>query len=178
MCQSYKKNCVCNQKSAEIFFGKMVLDEKSVAEVYCPKCSQDVDTDCDHRAWDNGWVLELDMEVVKTYANSMGISAAELTADWVFDEGYATWVGITPDDTERRNKERAEIQKLAKTDEGPCIEFVERYEIFSCGRFREKPQSRRSGEACAGLDPVAGVQKPLKCLDSAKASLRARLSPE
>ena len=36
--------------------------------------------------------------------------------------------------------------------------------------------SRHSGEACAGLDPVAGVQKLLKLLDSAKASLRARLS--
>ncbi|MHC4106043.1 MAG: hypothetical protein ACYSR9_13960, partial [Planctomycetota bacterium] len=66
--------------------------------------------------WDNNWVLELDMDVIRTHANSMGVSPAELSADWVFDEGYATWVGITPDDTERRNKERDEIQKLAKTD--------------------------------------------------------------
>ena len=138
MCQSYKKNCVCNQKSAEIFFGKMVLDEKSVAEVYCPKCSQDVDTDCDHRVWDNGWVLELDMEVVKTYANSMGISAAELNADWVFDEGYATWVGITPDDTERRNKERAEIQKLAKTDLRSYYEAMKAWGLNREKRFSEE----------------------------------------
>jgi len=46
----------------------------------------------------------------------MGISPQEITAEWVFDQGYATWVGITPDDTERRNQERDEIQKIAKTD--------------------------------------------------------------
>ena len=43
--------------------------------------------------------------------------------------------------------------------------------------LRKKSQTRHSGEACAGLDPVAGVQKLLKALDSAKASLRARVKP-
>ena len=38
--------------------------------------------------------------------------------------------------------------------------------------------SRHSGEACAGLDPVAGVQELSKFLDSAKASLHAQLSPQ
>ena len=80
MCQSYKKKCVCNQKTAEIFFGKMVLDEKSVAQLYCPKCSRDIDTDCNHRVWDNNWVLELDMDVIRTHANSMGASPSDLTA--------------------------------------------------------------------------------------------------
>jgi len=56
------------------------------------------------------------MEMVRQYAGSMGIAPQELTAEKVFDDGYATWVGITPDDTERRNQERDEIQKLAKTD--------------------------------------------------------------
>jgi hypothetical protein len=116
MCQSYKTPCVCERKTAEIFFGKMVLAETSVARVYCPNCSQDLDAERQDRVWDNGWVLELDMDVVRTHAKSMGILPKEMTAAWVFDQGYATWVGITPDDTERRNQERAEIQKLAKTD--------------------------------------------------------------
>ncbi len=138
MCQSYKKECVCSQKTAEIFFGKMVLDEKSVAELYCPQCSRDIDTNCDHRVWDNDWVLELDMDVVRTHANSMGISAAELTADWVFDEGYATWVGITPDDAERRNKERDEIQKLAKIDLRTYYEAMKAWGLNREKRFSEE----------------------------------------
>jgi len=116
MCQSYKLACSCNRNTAEIFFGKMVLNETAIQDLFCPQCSQDIDIERKSRVWDNGWVLELNMDVVKTYASSMGISAEEATADVVFDEGYATWVGITPDDTECRNKERDEIQKLAKTD--------------------------------------------------------------
>ena len=116
MCQSYKKVCTCSRQTAEIFFGKMVLDEKAVSQVYCPECGRDIDTGSDSRVWDNGWVLELNMDFVRTRAPIMGISPETVTAEWVFDEGFATWVGITPDDSERRNKERAEIQELAKTD--------------------------------------------------------------
>ena len=43
MCQSYRKACLCGQQTSEIFFGKYVLDERAVAEVYCPECSRNVD---------------------------------------------------------------------------------------------------------------------------------------
>lgn len=116
MCQSYRKVCACGGCTSEIFFGKMVLDERCIAEVYCPKCSQGMDRESDSRVWDNGWILELDMDVVRTQAPVMGISPEAITASWVFDEGYATWVGLTPDDFQTREVERSEIQKLAKTD--------------------------------------------------------------
>ena len=116
MCQSYRKPCSCGQNTGEIFFGKMVLDEQSVEQLYCPECSQDVETDGDNRVWDNGWVLELDMDVVRTHASTMGVSPQEVTANWVFDAGYVTWVGIIPDDYKQKAQERAEILKLAKTD--------------------------------------------------------------
>ena len=46
----------------------------------------------------------------------MGVAPDEVTAGWVFDAGYITWVGITPNDAEIRDRERAELQKLAKVD--------------------------------------------------------------
>ena len=116
MCQSYRKECVCGKNTAEIFFGKMVLDEQSVERVYCPECSQKDDSNSDNKIWDNGWVLELDMDVVRTYASTMGILPQEATAEWIFDAGYVTWVGIIPDDYKQKAQERAEILKLAKTD--------------------------------------------------------------
>jgi hypothetical protein len=116
MCQSHRKACLCGQRTSEIFFGKYILDERAIAEVYCPQCSGNVDSKKDNRVWDNGWVLELDMQVVRTRAAMMEISPEEVTAEWVFDQGYATWVGITPDDFQTRERERREIQKIAKTD--------------------------------------------------------------
>lgn len=116
MCESFKANCTCGQKTAEIFFGKMVLNESAVAQVFCPICSKNVEKERNDRVWDNDWIIEFDMNVLQVHAASMGIAPQDVTAEWVFDQGYATWVGITPDDTERRNQERAEIQQLAKTD--------------------------------------------------------------
>jgi hypothetical protein len=92
------------------------LNETAIKEVYCPQCSRNLDSEGSNKVWDNGWVLEMNLDVVRQYAGSMGISPQEVTADRVFDEGYATWVGITPDEATQRDRERAEIQKLAKTD--------------------------------------------------------------
>lgn len=116
MCQSYRKVCTCGQNTTEIFFGKMIFDEQVVAKVYCPDCSRNIETDCDSRVWDNGWVLELNMEVVKARVPVMDMAFEDATADRLFDEGYVTWVGITPDDHQKREQERNQIQKLAKTD--------------------------------------------------------------
>lgn len=135
MCQSYRKVCTCGKHTTEIFFGRMILDETSVAEVYCPDCSQNIETDCDSRVWDNGWVIELNMDFVRTRAPIMGISPEDVTAEWVFDEGFATWVGITPDDFERRNKERAKIQEIAKTDLLAYIQAMREWGLIREKRF-------------------------------------------
>jgi hypothetical protein len=138
MCQSYKIACACNQNTAEIFFGKMVLNETSIEELYCPLCSQSVDIEQDNRVWDNDWVLEMNMDAVRLYAGSMGIAPEEISADRVFDEGYATWVGTTPDDTKRRNQERDEIQKLAKIDILAYYEAMKEWGLNREQRFSEE----------------------------------------
>ncbi len=135
MCQSYRKRCACSQNTAEIFFGRMVLDEKAIAQVYCPKCSQNIETGRDNRVWDNGWVLELNMDIVRIRANVMENSAENITADWVFDEGFATWVGIIPDDSQRRNQERSEIQEIAKTDLRAYIQAMKDWGLSREKRF-------------------------------------------
>ena len=135
MCQSYRKVCACGQNTSEIFFGRMILDEKAVSQVYCPKCSHNIDKDCDSRVWDNGWVLELNMDVVRARSPVMDISPEDVTADRVFDEGYVTWVGITPDDHQRREQERSEIQKLAKTDLLAFIQAMKEWGLSREKRF-------------------------------------------
>jgi hypothetical protein len=116
MCDSHHLQCRCGRKSAEIFFGKMVLNQSSVTTLFCPECGEKHTDERPERIWDNGWILELDMDIVRNHAATFGMNAAELTAAWVFDRGYVTWAGITPDDTATRNREREEIQALAKTD--------------------------------------------------------------
>jgi len=90
------------------------------------------------RVWDNGWVLELNMDIIRSYSSTFGIDADALTADWIFDSGYVTWVGITPDDTQRRNRERDKIQQLAKTDILAYINAMKEWGVEREKRFSEE----------------------------------------
>lgn len=138
MCQSYKAACVCGKHTAEIFFGNMVLDETSVSQVYCPECSQQATEAGPHQVWDNGWLLTLNMDIVQSYSSTFGLPLDMLTAEWLFDAGYVTWVGITPDDTERRNREREEIQKLAKTDMPAYLKAMKEWGVGREQRFSDE----------------------------------------
>lgn len=135
MCESYHLKCECGRKQAEIFFGKMLLDERSINRLFCPECSGDNDDSNPEKVWDNGWVIEMNMELVRAYAATFGVAATDLTAEWVFDQGYVTWVGITPDDTERRNRERESIQALAKTDVMAYMKAMKEWGIAREKRF-------------------------------------------
>ncbi|HJO63098.1 MAG: hypothetical protein QF466_01830 [Desulfobacterales bacterium] len=135
MCQSYRKVCACGKNTSEIFFGKMILNEMAITQVYCPKCSHNISTESDSRVWDNGWVLELNMDMVRTHAPIMEISPEAVTAELVFDKGYATWVGITPDDHQKRDQERSKIQKLAKTDLRAYIQAMKDWGVTREKRF-------------------------------------------
>ena len=94
----------------------MVLNEAAIASLCCPKCNGTAEANEESLVRDNGWVLELDLALLKEKSPSMGVAPDEVNASWVFDAGYVTWVGITPDDAETRDRERAELQKLAKVD--------------------------------------------------------------
>lgn len=135
MCESYHLQCQCGKKSAEIFFGKMLLDERSVTALFCPECSKGHESIGPESVWDNGWILVLDMDIIKSHASTFGISADQLTAVWVFDRGYVTWVGVTPDDTQARNREREEIQTLAKTDLYAYIQAMKEWGVQREKRF-------------------------------------------
>ncbi|NTU59451.1 MAG: hypothetical protein HGA98_00150 [Deltaproteobacteria bacterium] len=138
MCQSYRKPCACGQKTSEIFFGKMILDEAAVRQVYCPECSATVDVDEVSMVSDNGWILELDAEVLRAFAPRMQLDADTLTAEKVFDEDYATWVGFSPEDNMLRSKEREEIAKSTKGDTRAQFEALKRWAIDREKRFQDQ----------------------------------------
>lgn len=138
MCQSYRKSCACGQKNSEIFFGKMVLDESAVRAVYCPECSATVQFDPEAMVDDNGWILELDTEVLQAYAPRMEMSPAEVTAEKVFDGDYATWVGFSPEDNVQRSQERAELSKRYQGDTRGHFEALKRWAVDREKRFYEE----------------------------------------
>lgn len=151
MCQSYKRQCECGRNTAEIFFGNMLLDETAIAAVYYPECSPASQDGDPAFVWDNGWALELDLDIIRSHAGTFGMSKDSVTAEWVFGAGYATWVGITPDDTERRNRERDALQHLAKTDLRAYINAMKNWGIEREKRFSAEGWRKMRPRAAMGL---------------------------
>ncbi len=145
MCESFFIDCQCSENRAEIFFGKMLLNENSVTRLYCPQCSQQHQDAQTQRVWDNGWVLELDMDIIRSHSATFGIPTEAITANWIFDSGYVTWVGITPDDTKRRNQEREKIQQLAQTDVLAYMKAMKEWGIEREKRFSEEGWRKMQG---------------------------------
>ncbi len=138
MCESYFLQCKCGQKKAEIFFGKMLLNQSSVKQLFCPACSNNREDPHPNTIWDNGWVLELNMDLIKQYSSTFGMPVDSLTATWVFDHGYVTWLGITPDETETRNREREKIHQLATTDVLAYMKAMKEWGVSREKRFSKE----------------------------------------
>ncbi|MDW7712449.1 MAG: hypothetical protein SCH98_18450 [Deferrisomatales bacterium] len=138
MCQSYRKACACGQRTSEIFFGKMVLDEAAVRQVYCPQCSATADLDPVSMVQDNGWVLELDPEVLRVFAPRMEMNPDSVTAEKVFDEEFVTWVGFSPEDNAQRSTERAEIAKQTEGDTRAHFEALKKWAVEREKRFYDE----------------------------------------
>lgn len=135
MCQSYRKPCVCGQRTAELFFGQMVLDEASVKAVYCPQCSATVDPDPVTMVEDNGWILELDADVLRAYAPRMNMTPDEVTAEKVFDGDFVTWVGFSPEDNVQRVRERRKIEEQFAGDLKGHFEALKKWALDRERRF-------------------------------------------
>jgi hypothetical protein len=129
MCQMYRKTCSCGQRTGEIFFGNMLLDEASVVDLYCPQCSATVETNPVSMVEDNGWVLELDADILKVYSPRMQLDADSVNAAQVFDAGYVTWVGFSPEDNQNRSSEREQIMKETEGNKGAQFTAIKQWAI-------------------------------------------------
>ncbi|HAK60693.1 MAG TPA: hypothetical protein DCO77_09970 [Nitrospiraceae bacterium] len=114
MCMEHKITCQCGRSSVGFQFRDQVLPAEAVSSLYCPKCSGDVPFEPQTMLNDNGWIIAFDMEVVRLM--KQGLHTNEPTPEYLFDEGYCTWTGMSPTDSEDSIRERSEIIKRAKVD--------------------------------------------------------------
>ncbi len=148
MCMKYTKTCECGRKEADMNFGGNILNEQSVDRLYCPSCSGDTEFNPETMVRDNGWILELDMEVVSAFSAKLPASVRDdLTPDNIFDEGYVTWLGMYPGDMEDSARERNEIVAMAKVDPKQYLQKMTNWMVERAHRLsREGWRKARSAE--------------------------------
>lgn len=127
MCLSHEMNCSCGQCRAGFNFRDGVLHMEAIKNLYCPKCSSDIRLNPDTMLADNGWIIEFNMDAARLKANSLNIDPADITPDFIFDEGYCTWQGIYPGDHIDSLIEKTEISKLAKVNPGQYMKEIRQW---------------------------------------------------
>lgn len=115
MCMSNEVVCGCGKEKVSFHYGDSILPEEIIMAVYCPECSG-IDFNSSTMIKDNGWVIEYDLDVARMFANQLKIKKEDITPAFIFDSGYATWNGYTPNDIKAAAKEKMELLELAKLD--------------------------------------------------------------
>jgi hypothetical protein len=115
MCVDHSINCSCRKNSASFNFRDEVLPFEVITKLYCPVCSTGTQYDPSTMLADNGWIIGFDMEVSRFLLEKQA-PASQVTPEFIFDEGYCTWRGVTPTDHIDSVRERNELLQLAKTD--------------------------------------------------------------
>ena len=129
MCMALEKQCKCGREKARLHHGNSVLPAEAMKNLYCPGCSGTVNVDSASMIADNGWIVEYDMEVAQLYASQMGRPKEELNPAFIFDEGFCSWQGFTPNDLEKANEEKTTLAKVAKEDTRKYLELIREWSI-------------------------------------------------
>lgn len=123
MCVDHSINCLCGKTHASFNFRDEVLPFETITKLHCPACSQGVAQDPATMLADNGWIIGFDMDVARFMLQKV-VPAGQITPEFIFDEGYCTWRGVTPTDHIDSVKERDAIAQLAKTDRKRYFEEI------------------------------------------------------
>jgi hypothetical protein len=150
MCVDHSLNCSCGKRHASFHFRDEVLPFKVVTNLYCPSCSSQVAHNPETMVMDNGWVIEYDMDVAR-FMMQKNAPAAVVTPEFIFDEGFCTWRGVTPTDHIDSVKERDALLQLAKTDRRRYFEEMKTWGINRMDRLAQegwrKAQEREPAKA-------------------------------
>jgi hypothetical protein len=135
MCQSIRRTCACGKEEAQFMHRDNILPEAILLNLYCPECRSQVNWDVETMTEDCGWVLEYDMDGAKFLFWNKGV-VNEITPDFLFEEGYCSWNGMTPQDLAERTRLHAALAPLLKEDRLAYINKLKETMINHAGNLK------------------------------------------
>lgn len=92
-----------------------ILPESILVNLYCPECRHQAQWDPETMTEDCGWILEYDIEGARFFFWQKGMTE-EITPDYLFEQGYCSWNGLTPQDLAERTRLHADLAPLFQQD--------------------------------------------------------------
>ncbi len=125
MCIDVRKECRCGGRTTRFLLRDNLLIPEVIKELYCPDCSGEYKVNSDSMVFDNGWAIEYDMPLARSIClQKRGLDESEVTPEFLFDSGYATWLELYPGEQEEIREEKNRIVELAKTDQKQYLKKI------------------------------------------------------
>lgn len=137
MCSNHRLTCSCGRNQANLMFKNHILPPAVVANLHCPKCSEEVAINEERMIVDNHWILEFDLRLASGYLERAQIHSGPPSSSFLFDQGYATWNGLTPNELDQRLEERREIIALATQNMRLYLKEMRRWGCERVEKLRE-----------------------------------------
>lgn len=137
MCLEHKITCACGKNSASFHTRDSILPVEVVQRLFCPSCSRNAVFDPATMLFDNGWIIEYDMDIARFMMQKISRSD-EISPGFLFDEGYCTWKGVYPNDHIDSTREREELVKLATTDRKKYFEEFKKWGVNRMERLAQE----------------------------------------
>ena len=115
MCLHQKLSCICGRNEAYLFHRDNILPETFVINLYCPECHGRVNRDDSTMIEDRGWRIEYDIEAARFYLGLRGVRDS-VTPEFIFDQDYCSWYGMSPRDLEENARVHQELSPLKNRD--------------------------------------------------------------
>ncbi len=136
MCIDHKMICKCGSHTASFNFRDDIMPVEVVNRLYCPDCSSSIAYNAESMLRDNGWIIDFDMDIARFSGHKL--SGAEITPEYLFDQGYCTWRGVYPLDHIDSVREREELVKLSKIDPKQYLNQIKRWGIDRMDRLNRE----------------------------------------
>jgi hypothetical protein len=110
-----RRFCLCGRQTAYLLFRDNLLPPAVLVNLYCPDCQDQAQWDAETMMRDNGWIMEFDIPVALKVMSRQGLEGP-VTPEWIFDEGYVSWQGLSPLDHEESEAMHRRLAPLIHED--------------------------------------------------------------
>jgi len=138
MCIEVKKKCECGSRNVQFHLRDNIMSAQVLDRLYCPDCSTNAPINSETMLRDKEWVIEYDMTLARMYGiTKLSLAAEEISPEFIFDQGYATWREMYPGESEDIAGERERI--IARKDEDPkrYLQEINSWAINRINRLKE-----------------------------------------
>jgi hypothetical protein len=148
---AFEMNCSCGNGMAGFNFRDEIMSEEVINALYCPRCSTNIRFNPETMLYDNGWIIEYDMDIARFQAQKIGRTTFDISPEFIFDEGYCTWRGIYPTDHLDSAREREDIVKLAKINPKRYLEEIKDWANRRMERLIKEGWRKANGKERVGV---------------------------